>query len=142
MRSLPTVLRVSTAALGLAGGLALSLVSFRPQVAVSATPVRLHLALKRAEPRVNDTLTVSPSSLSLWFTESVQAAGTAIRLTGPGDKTIALGDVSVDAAPLSPAVAKVSTPLAAGTYVVQWKTMAKDGHPTSGKYSFTVVGAE
>jgi methionine-rich copper-binding protein CopC len=97
-----------------------------------------HLALKRAEPGINDTLTASPAAVKLWFTQSVQAASTAMRVTAADGRVIQTGPITVDTARLSPAVAVVSEQLPAGTYTVAWKTMAADGHAISGKYSFTV----
>ena len=36
----------------------------------------------------------------------------------------------------------VATPLTPGSYTVLWRTAAADGHPTSGLFTFDVVGAE
>lgn len=101
-------------------------------------PARFHLALKRAEPAVNDTVSASPKMLKLWFTESVGGTTTAVRLMNANNEAVKLGEVSVDAAPLSPAVVAVPETLAAGTYTVMWRAMADDGHPSSGKFAFTV----
>jgi methionine-rich copper-binding protein CopC len=98
--------------------------------------------LKRAEPGVNDTIVASPKAIKLWFTESVGAASTSVRVTGPSDQTVAVGAVTVDEAPLSPAVVSVLATLAAGTYLVEWRAMAADGHPSGGKFSFVLRSAE
>lgn len=107
-------------------------------VAASRTTTVFHLALKRAEPAVNDTVAASPKTLKLWFTESVSAATTGVRLMNAKDEVMKTSDVTVDAEPLSPAAVTVPEKLAAGTYVVMWRAMADDGHPSSGKFSFTV----
>ncbi|HEX3867588.1 MAG TPA: copper resistance CopC family protein [Gemmatimonadaceae bacterium] len=99
---------------------------------------RFHVALIKSEPALNDTLAASPASIKLWFSESVQAAVTGMRLTGPGNRAIAVGDVHVAAAPKSPAVAMISRKLTSGAYTVAWKTMAEDGHPASGTFTFVV----
>ncbi len=104
----------------------------------SAEASHFHLTLKRAEPAANDTVAASPSSIKLWFTESVTSSTVAVRLTDANDAVVKLGDVTVESAPLSPAVVPVTGTLAAGTYTVAWRAMADDGHPSNGKFSFTV----
>lgn len=97
-----------------------------------------HLALKRAEPGINDTVAASPKQLKLWFTETVAAPTTSVRLVNAQSEALKVGDVSVESAPLSPAIVTVPENLAAGTYTVMWRAMADDGHPSTGKFSFTV----
>lgn len=119
------------------------LMAARQETASRMSPApRFHLALKRAEPGMNDTIASSPKTLKLWFTESVTPAGTGIRVTGPQDHTVMIGAISVESAPLSPAVVSVSEPLAPGTYTVAWRAMADDGHPSMGKFSFTIRSTE
>ena len=127
--------RLSAAALVIAPALVFSATGMSsPQ----PSPARFHLALKRAEPAVNDTVTASPKTITLWFTESVSAATTGVRLLDAQDHMIKVSDVSVDAVPLSPAIVTVPETLRAGTYTVMWRAMADDGHPSTGKFSFTV----
>lgn len=104
--------------------------------------LRRHLALKRAEPAVNDTIAVSPKTIKLWFTEPVTAAGTAVRVVGPSDQSVRVGTASVDTAPLSPVVVAVSSPLKPGTYTVMWRAMSGDSHPVNGKFAFTIRSAD
>ncbi len=104
----------------------------------SSEAAHFHLTLKRAEPAANDTVATSPSSIKLWFTESVTSSTVAVRLTDARDAVVKLGEVSVESAPMSPAVVPVPATLAAGTYTVAWRAMADDGHPSNGKFSFTV----
>lgn len=106
--------------------------------ATAATVTRFHLALSRAEPRINDTVTTSPAAIKLWFTESVQAAAVSVRLTGPQDHAIALSAVAVDTAAKSPAIVKVTEALAPGTYKVAWRALAGDGHPGTGFFVFAI----
>jgi methionine-rich copper-binding protein CopC len=127
--------RLSAAALVIAPALVFSATGMSsPQ----PSPARFHLARKRAEPAVNDTVTASPKTITLWFTESVSAATTGVRLLDAQDHMIKVSDVSVDAVPLSPAIVTVPETLRAGTYTVMWRAMADDGHPSTGKFSFTV----
>ena len=110
--------------------------------ATAAGVARFHLELTRAEPRKGDTVTVSPAELKLWFSESVQPKAVSVRLTSPQRKAVALGAVTVDSLPKSPAVVTVPTTLEPGTYWVAWHALASDGHPGSGSFSFTVRATE
>ena len=99
---------------------------------------RFHVSLIKAEPKQNDTLSASPKAIKLWFSESIQAGATALRLTGANGATIQLGKVSVAPAAKSPAVAAIPKELAPGRYTLAWRTMADDGHPAKGTMSFVV----
>jgi methionine-rich copper-binding protein CopC len=101
-------------------------------------PNRFHLALTKADPKVNDTVSASPKTITLWFTETIKAAGTTVRLTGPGAKAVHVGAVTVASTPMAPAIVAVSETLKPGTYTVTWRALADDGDPSSGKFKFTV----
>lgn len=109
--------------------------------AIASNVARFHLELSKAEPRKNDTLTVSPAAIKLWFSESVQPKAVSVRLTNPQRHAVALGTVTVDSAAKSPAVVTVPDSLAPGTYWVAWHALASDGHPGSGSFSFTIRAA-
>jgi methionine-rich copper-binding protein CopC len=102
------------------------------------SPARFHVALVKAVPKQNDTLLASPKAIKLWFSESVQAGATALRLTGANGATIQLGKVTVAAAAKSPAISILARDLAPGRYTLDWRTMADDGHPAKGTLSFVV----
>jgi hypothetical protein len=98
---------------------------------------RFHLALSKSEPAANDTV-AAPKTLKLWFTESVQLAATAVQITGPAKKPVTTGAISIAAVAKAPAVVEIVDALKPGTYTVDWKTMAADGHPNKGTFTFTV----
>ena len=99
--------------------------------------LRFHLALSKSEPAANDTV-ASPKEVRLYFTESVKAAVTGVQIIGPDKKIVPTGEITIAAAAKSPAVAVIKETLQAGTYTVDWKTMADDGHPNKGTFVFTV----
>lgn len=106
--------------------------------ATAATVTRFHLELTRAEPGKSDTVAVSPAEIKLWFSESVRPKAVSVRLTSPQRKAVALGAVTVDTMPKSPAIVTVPATLEPGTYWVAWHALASDGHPGSGSFPFTV----
>jgi methionine-rich copper-binding protein CopC len=109
--------------------------------ATAADVTRFHLELTRAEPRKNDTVMVSPAEIKLWFSESVQPKAVTVRLANPQRELVAIGAITVDTAPKSPAVVKVPQTLEPGTYWVAWHALASDGHPGSGGFAFTIRAA-
>jgi methionine-rich copper-binding protein CopC len=103
----------------------------------SAAVARFHLALTKAEPKANDTVATSPTAIKLYFTESVKASATTVRVTGADAKIVAIGPVTVDTAAKAPAVVAVKQALAPGKYTVAWKVIGADGHPAEGTFAFT-----
>jgi hypothetical protein len=117
-----------------------ALVHGRP-VLVRARPALFHARLVKAQPGVNETVTVSPDSLKLWFSERVELPLSKVALKGGGAVkmlgALAFGGPGADA----PMVVAVRDKLAPGTYTVDWTVAGKDGHPTKGSFAFVVKPA-
>lgn len=125
----PRAARGPVTAFGAALLVTLALGAFR-------SPAAWHLHLKRAEPGVNDTVTMAPKVVRLWFTETPEAVGARIALTGPGGATVALGKPAVESGDDAPLAAEVKGAMMAGTYQVAWRAMARDGHAMGGTFRF------
>jgi len=97
-----------------------------------------HLTLSRSEPAANSTVP-SPSEIRLHFSQQPQRGSTSLTLTRSGGGTIEVGDVTVDPGNNRAFSSTVSTPLAPGSYVVAWRTMASDGHVIRGDFRFIVA---
>jgi methionine-rich copper-binding protein CopC/putative copper export protein len=112
-------------------------------LAIVATPALLfaHARLLRSTPAANATLTTSPSSLSLWFSERPEVKFTSVQLLDSAGAALALGDVTRIEGDANALTLKISSMLAAGKYTVVWKTAAEDGHASNGKFSFVVAGS-
>jgi copper transport protein len=101
-----------------------------------------HAHLVRSAPAAGARLDVSPTVIKLWYSEAAEATMTTISITGSDGSRTSPGAVKVD--PNNPLllVATIDVPLPAGKYTVSWRTVAKDdGHPSSGSFTFTVIGA-
>lgn len=122
---------------GAALGVATMLIAHSSAASAPASSL-FHLELLRSEPAVNDTAAVSPKQLKLWFSESIELKGTSVQLKNARNEAIKLGKLSVDTAPLAPAIVVVPQPLVAGKYTVTWHAAGDDGHPSTGKFSFRV----
>ena len=98
-----------------------------------------HTELVKSDPAANETLTKSPRVIRLWFSERVDIPVTSVKLESAAGAPIALSPVSrPDTAALAPIQITVVSPLANGSYTLNWSTAGKDGHPAKGSYGFVV----
>ncbi len=96
-----------------------------------------HTKLTKAEPGVASTVTTAPAQIRLWFSEEPELSLTTVTLEKAADSSV-LEKLALTGTDDKKSVAgKITAPLAAGTYLVVWKTAATDGHPAKGTYSFT-----
>jgi methionine-rich copper-binding protein CopC len=105
---------------------------------LGAAPAWAHSKLDASNPVDGASVATPPSSVSLTFDEDVQAGFTVMTLIGPDGKDYHSGNVTetdetvtVNALPLGPA----------GVYQVGYRVVSADGHPVSGKTSFTLTAA-
>jgi len=105
-------------------------------VALAGTVVFAHLAVRKSLPEKGASLTSSPSSMQVWFTQEPEMEKSGLTLTGP-QGAVALGPVKTG--PERSLVASVSGKLAAGAYTLEWKTAGDDGHVLTGKIPFSVA---
>lgn len=103
--------------------------------------VAVPVALAHAHPKVMkpapDSTGPAPVSISITFSEAVEPKFSSIRLTDQNGN--AAGSEVSKPLPADPKTITLAVPkLAAGTYVVQWVSVALDGHRLEGSYKFTV----
>ena len=103
-----------------------------------SAPAFAHAHLKSATPATDGTIATPPTQLDLTFSEGVNPKFTGVTLTGPDKAAVATGPATLGAGGDTTLVVPVPTPLAAGTYMVDWHALATDGHKTTGSYRFTV----
>lgn len=103
-----------------------------------AAPAWAHSQLEGSSPADGTSVATPPPRVSLTFNEDVQPGFTVITLIGPDGKDYHRGDVTetdqtvtVGALPLGPA----------GVYQIGYRVVSADGHPVSGKTSFTLTTA-
>jgi methionine-rich copper-binding protein CopC len=99
----------------------------------------LHNRLVKALPAVGDTIARAPARLELWFAEKPDVALSSVRLRPAADSTRILPTGKLTAGSESRSIAAtVDTTLAAGGYLVSWRTASADGHIIKGQYRFQV----
>ncbi len=104
------------------------------------TGAALHLRLERSEPMADSTVASAPTAIRLWFSQPPELNVTSVRLTGEDGRVAGLGALTRARESTAPVVAPVQGMLAAGRYIVAWRTMSRDGHVVSGTFGFTVAG--
>ncbi|WP_309672387.1 copper resistance protein CopC [Gemmatimonas sp.] len=104
--------------------------------------VMRHLKLVRSFPAADTVLVGSPEKITIELSEAVELTGAKLTLAKDGGAPIALGALRRE--PTLPKIlrADVTTALAAGGYVVSWRTMSKDGHVVKGTFGFRVGAAK
>ncbi|MYA33927.1 MAG: copper resistance protein CopC [Gemmatimonadales bacterium] len=100
--------------------------------------VGAHLSLRESSPKQDETIAISPPTITLWFTEAPQMAGTSVRLLPKGGEPLDLEPATAREDDSSVVVLDVSEELADGDYEVMWRAMAQDGHTIRGDFGFTV----
>jgi methionine-rich copper-binding protein CopC len=107
---------------------------------LSPSAIRLgafHLGLIRSAPGASQALAVPPARLQLWFTEPPAAGVSQISLKRE-NVDVAVGETVVVAKDKSMYADPVKA-LAAGSYVIAWKTAGDDGHVLAGEIKFTIA---
>lgn len=98
---------------------------------------RGHAFPDHADPKVGSTLTVSPDRVRIWFDSALEPVFSSIMVHTADGRMVDKGDGGV--ATSDPTLLEVSVPpLPSGKYIVIWSVVARDGHRTSGNYTFTI----
>jgi len=105
-------------------------------VVLGASPAGAHPILLRTEPMSQTTLSSSPATIRLDFSEPVETAFGAIRVFGPDGKPADVGPVGH--ANEDHDVFVAPPPLKGGTYRVTWHVVSHDGHSVHGGFQFNV----
>jgi methionine-rich copper-binding protein CopC len=100
----------------------------------TALAASAHTALKSMTPASGSTATTAPKQVVLTFTERVGTSFAAVTVTDARGATVTDGRPTVSGA-------TVTQPLRAlrdGSYAVTYRVVSEDGHPVSGRASFSV----
>lgn len=104
----------------------------------AVTPVLAHAVLLRSNPQANAVLAQPPVQIELFFSESVEATLSTIKVFNMGGVEVDVGDVRVDASDPTRMTVSLHT-IGDGIYTVTWKAVsAIDGHQTAGSFPFAV----
>jgi hypothetical protein len=113
----------------------------RSLLAVAAAAIHVstyaHAFLDHADPKVGSVVAAAPTELRLWFSQDVEAVFTTAEVLDAGGKRVDTGHPQID--PQQKALLHVPLrKLAPGEYMVNWRVVSVDTHPTVGQFSFRV----
>ena len=122
--------------LGLAGALLLSAYLALAGLVAGAAPASAHDAVISVAPASGSTVETAPATVELVLGEPAIAIGTAILVLGPGGAIVSAGAPALVGATVSQGLVETRP---AGTYTVEWRVTSADGHPISGRFTFTAA---
>ncbi len=96
-----------------------------------------HAFPDHSDPKVGSTVSISPSQVRIWFDGDLEPAFSTLMVHNADGKMIDKRDNRVDRSDQK--LLEVSLPpLSPGTYLVIWDVVARDGHRTTGQFTFTI----
>lgn len=113
--------------------LALLTIVLEPAVALA------HAMLKSSSPAAGARLDAAPRFIRLMFTEMPDLTFTRVELHDARGGTVALDTVGFAPDSKRAVLVGIRGQLDAGVYTVIWQTAGDDGHPTRGRFSFTIT---
>jgi len=101
--------------------------------------VLAHALLLSETPAANAVVTSAPTSVTLKFSEAIEPKFSSVAIAGADKTAVATEPGSLDPKDASTLIVPLKGALASGKYIVLWHALARDGHKTSGSFSFTVA---
>jgi methionine-rich copper-binding protein CopC len=100
-----------------------------------------HAKLQRADPKAGSTITTAPAVVRAWFSEEIDAKGSALSVWDAHGKRKDDGKGGLDLNDLDHKSMLVKLqPLGPGTYTVKWTAVsADDKNVAKGSFRFTVA---
>ena len=113
-----------------------TLFGFLPLLLVLATgEASAHAMLDHADPRVGNKVAAMPREVTLWFTQKLEPAFSAITVTDSAGQRVDTGKTRVSGSQMSVSL----RPGGSGTYHVMWHVLSVDTHASDGNFTFDVA---
>lgn len=97
-----------------------------------------HAYLQQSTPSANDTLTQSPTKITLQFNETIQPAFHSIQVMNASGERVDLDDSYIPDQQPKTLEGSVRPNLTDGLYTIGWYIISGDGHPIEGSFSFQI----
>lgn len=98
-----------------------------------------HARLLRSDPASGSQVS-SLAIVRLWFSERPNVTLTSVTLRGEDGATFSVYPPEGASGDPTEVSFRLSAALPPGHYAIAWRTVAMDGHPSQGRFSFTIVG--
>ena len=93
-----------------------------------------HAFLDHADPRVGATVATAPRQVTLWFTQNLEPAFSAVTVSDSSGQRVEAGKPSINGNVMRIPLRAIK----AGTYRVAWHVLSVDTHKTEGTFTFRV----
>lgn len=103
----------------------------------AAGPAQAHNVLLSSDPKDGASLAAAPGAVTLVFDQSVRQGFAQISVTGADGSPYTAGATTVS----GPRASVKLRPLPGGVFAVGYRILSSDGHPVSGRLTFTVTGS-
>ena len=108
-------------------------------VIAAAVRVEAHAFLLREEPRVGDKVNKAPTEVRVWFSETVQAGVSSIKVFDVSGKQVDKKDTHSDRTNRAALCVSLILALTPGAYKVVWHVTSADTHITDGNFHFEII---
>ncbi len=96
-----------------------------------------HAFPDHSEPRVGSAVKTPPAQVKMWFDSELEPLFSSIEVFDAHQNKVDKGDGRVNPNDHTLLETTLSS-LPPGQYTVSWRVVAHDGHPTEGRFPFTV----
>lgn len=106
-------------------------------IMVAVTPAaQAHTEVTGTSPAANEQLSQAPTQVTISTRETVREMGSAIVVTSPSGARVDDGSTEISGTTTLIGLIALSE---TGTYTVDYRLLASDGHPIEGSFTFTLV---
>ena len=109
-----------------------------PVLLCAASPAFAHAFLQRASPPVGSELPVSPSAVTITYTEGVEPSFSTIEVQNAQGTRVDKSDPHLVGGDQTKLAVSLPPQLPPGTYTVIWHATSVDTHKTEGRFTFSV----
>ena len=102
-------------------------------LALAPTVAAAHAELISSDPPAGVVLDRAPVRLTLHFSEAVSPVGGGIEVLAPSGRRVQIGAAKSTGRSLSTGIESTET----GTFLVTWKVVSQDTHPSRGQFTFS-----
>lgn len=103
-------------------------------------PIVPHITLESSTPGDQETVDGSVTEVRLFFSDAPLMRGASIRIVNSSRQLVRSTPPEADPDDPEQLSVQVDPALPDGTYMVQWRCIADDGHVMRGSFTFDVVG--
>ncbi|MGN6367938.1 MAG: copper resistance CopC family protein [Phycisphaerae bacterium] len=97
-----------------------------------------HAELDKSAPKVGEKVARAPRTVTIAFTEDLEAQGSVIQVFDARGKEVDKGDSHVEGEDRSTMAVSLAEKLPAGKYTVKWRAHCVFDHRTEGSFHFVV----